>query len=211
MSMFKHSGPRTQRLVKYLKRRSRTPRPGRPQLDCKSYPTLFRKQAIVFTDTADFTIRTARDGILHCLMLFEEISNAAIKAIGKEKGDVVKMEGDSLLLRFPDVGDACRGVIALDAALTRMNRGRPANEQLSFSYGIGYGDVLDLEDDVFGLEVNLASKIGEDLAKPGEVLLTPAAAAALDAKLLKRVVSYKIVAFEKSAIPIQRLKLPGRR
>ena len=40
-------------------------------------------------------------------------------------------------------------------------------------YGVGFGDVLELDGDVFGAEVNLASKIGEDLARPGEVLLTP--------------------------------------
>ena len=39
--------------------------------------------------------------------------------------------------------------------------------------------MLDLDGDLFGLEVNLASKIGEDMARPGQALLTPAAADAL--------------------------------
>ena len=62
---------------------------------------------------------------------------------------------------------------------------------MQFSYGIGYGDMLDLDDDMFGLEVNLASKIGEDLARPGEALLTPSAAAALDPATLRRVVPHR--------------------
>ena len=101
-----------------------------------------------------------------------------------------------------------RGVLAVENALRRLNRGRPANERLRFSYGIGYGEVLDLEKDVFGLEVNLASKLGEDLAKPGEALLTPSAAAALDRRTLKRVTLHRIVTYARRAIPVQRLRLP---
>ena len=41
--------------------------------------------------------------------------------------------------------------------------------------GIGYGPVILVGDrDVFGAEVNAASKLGEDTAGPGEVLVTEA-------------------------------------
>jgi class 3 adenylate cyclase len=123
---------------------------------------------------------------------------------------MVKVEGDSFLIRYDDVNDAVRGVLALDDAVQSYNRKRPENEQVHFSYGVGYGDVLDIDDDMFGLEVNLASKIGEDLAEPGEALLTPSAAAALEPALLKRVVPYRIVTFGKQAFPVHRFKLRGR-
>jgi adenylate cyclase len=161
----------------------------------------------VFTDTDDFTIQVARHGILHFLMLFDRLLAVAGPAVRKAGGEVVKAEGDSLLLRFDDVAAACRGVLAVEAALHRVNRGRPAFERLAFSYGVGFGDVLDVEGDIFGLEVNLASKLGEDLAKRGEVLLTPTAAASLPSTLLRRVVPYKVVTFEGRGIAIQRLKL----
>ena len=96
---------------------------------------------------------------------------------------------------------------ALDTTLRRVNRSRPEDERFRFSYGIGYGDVIELEGDVFGLEVNMASKLGEDLAKPGEALLTPAAAAGLDPRTLRRVKAYRVVTFKKMAIPIQQLRL----
>ena len=207
MSMFAHRGKRTRRLVSFLRRRAKADPARRPEMDCKSFPDLFRKRAVVFTDTADFTIRTARDGILHFLMLFERFVHEAEKVAARGGGDVVKVEADSLLLRFDDATRACEGVDALEALLARMNRGLPENERLRFSYGIGYGDVLDLDADLFGLEVNLASKIGEDLARPGEALLTPSASAALDAATLRRVVPHKVVAFGRSAIPVSRLKL----
>ena len=208
--MFSKGGRRTGRLRQFLRRRTKTDPQRRPELDCKSFPSLFRKRAIVFTDTADFTLRTARDGILHFLMVFDTVSSAARKVVRSTGGELVKVEGDSFLIRYDHVDDAARGVLALDDAIQAYNRRRPENEQVHFSYGIGYGDVLDIDDDMFGLEVNLASKIGEDLAEPGEALLTPSAAAALDPALLKRVVPYRIVTFGKQAFPVHRLKLRGR-
>lgn len=205
--MFPRAGVRTRRLRKALADRARARPARRPALDEASRPVIFRPRAIVFTDTADFTTRTLRDGILHFLMIFDRLVRAAEPVIRKGGGDLVKVEGDSLLLRYADVGAACRGVADIQGVLRRVNRGRPADERLRFSYGIGYGEVLDLEHDMFGLEVNLASKIGEDLARPGEALLTPAAAAALDERTLRRVVPYKIVTFGSSAVPVQRLKL----
>jgi adenylate cyclase len=207
MGLFHSNGPRTRRLLAHLRRRSGTAVAQRPARDTRAHSRLFQQRAVVFTDTADFTARTLRDGILHFLMLFERLVTAATPVLRRAGGEIVKVEGDSLLLRFPDVTAACRGVRALDALLVSLGTGRPHNERLRFSYGIGYGEVLDLEGDMFGLEVNLASKLGEDLARPGEALLTPAAAAALDAEHLRDVVPYRIVTFGGTAIPVNRLKL----
>ena len=165
------SGPRTRRLRSILRRRERTTLERRPALDARGLGVLARPLAIVYTDTDDFTHRAARDGILHFLMCFDRALRHLRPGIARHRGRVVKVEADSLMLAFPDAPSACRGVLAMEQALRRLNRGRPTNEQLAFSYGIGFGQVLELEDDVFGLEVNLASKLGEDLARPGEVLL----------------------------------------
>jgi len=208
VTLFPHDGPDTRRLLRYLRRRERSVRAQRPALDCSSWPALTRRQAVVFTDTADFTVRTLRDGILHFLMSFESVSAAVVPVVRRAGGQVVKIEGDSLLLTFDDAVAACRGVLAVEATVRRYNRPRPADERFRFSYGIGYGDLVMVDGDRFGLELNLASKLGEDLAKPGEALLTPAAAAALDAATLRRVVPYRVIAFKKMAIPVQRLRLP---
>ncbi len=205
--MFHHPGARTKKLIRYLKRRAKGKAKGRAAMDAETFPALFRKRAVVFTDTADFTMRTARDGILHFLMVFERVAEEAAAVVKKTGGELVKAEGDSLLIRYDDINRACRGVVALEGAVQRLNRGRPENERLHFSYGIGYGDVLDLDEDMFGLEVNLASKLGEDLAEPGEALLTPQAAAAVDAATLKRLVPHQVITFGTQSVPVQRLKL----
>ena len=47
--------------------------------------------------------------------------------------------------------------------------------------GLGFGRVLRIGDaDVFGAEVNAASKLGEDIAKAGEILVTQGVKAALE-------------------------------
>src|SRR6185503_3350554 len=110
MVMFRSKGMRTKRLMAFLRRRART-RPGkRPELDCTTFPRLFRKRAIVFTDMADFTVRTARDGILHFLMVFDRVADEAARIVRKTGGELVKVEGDSLLIRYDDMAGACRGV-----------------------------------------------------------------------------------------------------
>ena len=103
------------------------------------------------------------------------------------------MQGDCIL--------SARGVESADSQAIGTS------ERFRFSYGIGCGDVIEVDGDVFGLEVNMASKLGEDLARPGEALLTPAAAAALDRRSLRRVRPYRVVTFKKMAIPIQQLRL----
>jgi hypothetical protein len=98
-------------------------------------------------------------------------------------------------------------------ALADLNRGRPASERLAFSFGIGFGEVLDLGHDLLGLEVNLASKLGEDTARPGEILLTPDAARTLPPPLARRLVPLGVARFTSRPMPVARLKAgrPGAR
>ena len=207
MPYLRGHGQRTRRLAAFLRKRARAAAPARPALDCRRFPALFRKRAVVFTDTDHFTLLVARHGMLHFLMLFDRAVRVLEPVVGRSGGRLLKAEGDSLLLSYPDAASACAGVIAMQTALRRLNADKPRNERLAFSYGVGFGDVLEIEHDLFGLEVNLASKLGEDRAKRNEALLTPAAAAALPPRLQRRLVPYDVATFEGRALPIQRLKL----
>lgn len=205
--MFRHGGAHTRCLAVYLKRRASEARERRAALDAQARARLFHKRAVVFTDTADFTRRTARDGILHFLMTFDRVVAALEPALRRLGGRIVKVEADSLLLCFPSASRACAAVEGMERRLTGWNRAHPPDERMRFSYGVGYGEVLELETDIFGLEVNLASKVGEDLARPGQVLLTPAAAAALGAGMLRRVVPHRAMVLGRSTVPVRRLRV----
>ncbi len=208
MSFLRQEGPPGRRLLSFLRRREKQERRRHAAMDEALEKTLLRPLGIVFTDTADFTLRTARDGLLHFLMVFQRILDSVPAALRPHRGRIVKVEADSLLLAFPDAVTACLGAASLERLLRRMNAGRPANERLRFSYGIGYGDVLELPHDLFGLEVNLASKLGEDLARPGEALLTPAAREALGGSIVRRrLVPYRSVRYGRSTYTIERFVL----
>ncbi len=154
-------------------------------------------------------MRVARHGMMHFLMIFARGVRALRPIVARHRGRLVKVEADSLLLVFPDATRACRAVIAMAAALERLNRAKPESERVEFSFGIGFGALLDLGRDVLGLEVNLASKLGEDRARRGEILLTEAAAAALPASLRGRLEHCGTVDFTGERMRIARLK--GRR
>ena len=201
--------PRTRALASALRRREGRGRAQRAALDARTRAALARPLAVVYTDTADFTLRVARHGILHFLMVFARAVRTLRPLVARHRGRLVKGEADSLLLAFPDAETACRAALAMSPAIARLNRGRPASERVSFSFGIGFGEVLDLGHDLLGLEVNLASKLGEDRARPGEILLTPGAVAALPAALRRRLVPHGFARFTARPMPVARLASPA--
>jgi len=205
----KSTSARSRTLAATLRRRERLSPARRAELDRRTVARLSRPLAIVYTDTADFTVRVAAHGMLHFLMVFERALRMLRPLLARHGGRLVKVEADSLLLVFPDVPRACRAVAAMSSALSRLNRGRPPHERTVFSFGIGTGEVLDLGRDVFGLEVNLASKLGEDVARPGEVLLTEAAVAALPPSLRGRIVPHATITFTGRPQKVARLR-PSR-
>ena len=60
------------------------------------------------------------------------------------------------------------------------NEPLPAASEIYIAIGVGYGRILLVgDDDAYGDEMNVACKLGEDLAEQGEILLTAAAHEAL--------------------------------
>jgi len=80
-------------------------------------------------------------------------------------GNVIKFDADNVFAHFNSIDSASKCAQIVHDTL------RP----IEVSIGIGWGDVILLEDDAFGLEFNLTSKAGEDQAGPSETLLTAAA------------------------------------
>ncbi|MCI0659994.1 MAG: hypothetical protein L0220_02865 [Acidobacteria bacterium] len=94
---------------------------------------------------------------------------------------MIKTDADNLFCLFDTVADAVKASREIITRLNAVNVVLPVDRQLYVAFGIGYGKILNISDeDLFGDEVNLASKLGEDIAEKGEVLLTSAARAELD-------------------------------
>jgi class 3 adenylate cyclase len=104
----------------------------------------------------------------------------AVPTVTGSGGTLLKAEADNLYCLFDTVNDAVRAAREIIRQLTTVNVLLPAGRRLYASIGIGYGDILVLEgEDLFGDEVNVTSKLGEDVAQGGMVLLTEAARAEL--------------------------------
>lgn len=136
--------------------------------------------AIIFTDLSGFSRNTAEFGIIHFLQIIFESERILLPIIYEHNGLLIKAEGDSLMLIFRTALDAVQCSIKMQNTLKEYNANKPEHEKVLLCVGIGYGKILRIGDaDIFGEEVNAASKLGEDLAKKEEILITKNAAAEL--------------------------------
>ena len=119
--------------------------------------------AVMFTDMAGFSSETSSRGILSALTRVYIAQEILAAAIEQNEGAVLKSMGDSLLAIFknPDSAYNC----ATDLSRSELYS--------SLTIGIGYGKVLQFGKlDIYGEEVNLASRLAEDLGTGGQLLVT---------------------------------------
>jgi len=129
--------------------------------------------AVVFTDLSGFSRRVAEFGIIHFIQTIYESLRICVPIIEDYDGLLLKIEGDSMLMVFrkPERAVAC--CIAMQRAVQKHNESLPDTEKVLLCIGIGFGKVLRIGDaDVYGAEVNAASKLGEDTAKKLEIMVT---------------------------------------
>jgi adenylate cyclase len=137
---------------------------------------LFGEQwCVMFTDLSGFSRHVAKFGIIHFLQTIHESERILIPVIEDHDGILLKVEGDSFLVIFRNVSKAIRCSINMQQTLKDYNSGKSDEEKVLLCIGLGYGPMLRIGDsDVFGNEVNSASKLGEDTAHAWEILVTEA-------------------------------------
>lgn len=139
------------------------------------------RRAVMVLDMSGFSRTTQVHGVVSFLMMIHQMRLLAVPTIEARGGVLVKAEADNLYCLFDRVDDAVAASREIIRQLATVNVLLPAGRRLYASIGIGYGDILVLGgEDLFGDEVNLASKLGEDVAQGGMLLLTEAARAELD-------------------------------
>jgi len=147
-------------------------------VDAADVDSLLRRRfeklmAIVITDMCGFSVETHRRGIAHFLSKIMRMQRLLEPLVDRCGGSLIKRFADDLMLSFPDSPAALRFCFAAEDVLTEHNRGIEEDMQIHVCYGVGFGPVLDVGGaDAFGQEVNLASKLGEDVAQAHEVLVT---------------------------------------
>lgn len=160
------------RLEKLIEERLR-PKANQARVDEKIWNLFGERWAVMFTDLSGFSRRVADFGVIHFLQTIYESNRLLVPLIEEHSGILLKVEGDSMLVIFRDVDEAIACSIAMQRRTRAYNRKRPKTEEVLLCIGLGYGDMLRIGDsDVFGAEVNAASKLGEDYARPYEILVT---------------------------------------
>ncbi|HEY5790993.1 MAG TPA: adenylate/guanylate cyclase domain-containing protein [Gammaproteobacteria bacterium] len=129
--------------------------------------------AIMFTDLAGFSRQVAEFGIIHFLEVIMRQKQLLLPVISEHDGILIKIEADSLLCIFRRAARAHQAALAMQAACASYNVDKRPEDQVLLCIGLGFGELLRIGDsDVYGREVNAASKLGEDTATAGEILLT---------------------------------------
>jgi class 3 adenylate cyclase len=152
--------------------------------------TYGQTRAIFVLDMSGFSRMTIQHGIVHFLSMIHRMSTIAVPIIEGFGGDVIKLEADNIFAVFPEVDAAVNACQSITHGLSAANTMLPKENDMRVSIGIGYGEILIVQGgdmntegrDLYGTEVNLASKLGEDLCECGEILLTENAFERLNSK-----------------------------
>jgi adenylate cyclase len=151
------------------------PGADRDAIDRRIWDLFGEEWAVMFTDLAGFSRQVAAFGILHFLQIIWEQKQLLLPIAAEHDGILIKVEADSFLILFrrPESAVAC--AVRMQRACQAASRAKAPEDRVLLCVGIGHGKILRIGDqDVFGAEVNAASKLGEDRAKQDEILVTGA-------------------------------------
>ena len=129
--------------------------------------------AVFVLDMSGFSLLTRQYGIVHYLSMVRRMQLTTAPIVKSYNGSMIKYEADNCFAVFPDSLSAVHAAIAMQHAFTASNMLTPDDFDIHIACGIDYGKLLIVgHEDCFGDPVNRASKMGEDLAAAGEVLVT---------------------------------------
>jgi len=133
-------------------------------------------KAVLALDMSGFTDLVQRFGVVHYVAIIRRMNLIAGQVIETNKGAIAKTDADNLTAVFDSVSYAVEAADRLFQAFEDDNQDKPSSRHIRASVGIAYGDILAVPGyDVNGDAVNLSYKLGEDLAKVGEILIDQSA------------------------------------
>ena len=151
------------------------PGADKENIDARIWDLFGEEWCVMFTDLSGFSRGVAKFGIIHFLQTIYESERILIPVIEDHDGILLKVEGDSFLVIFRNVRKALQAAVHMQRVLKAYNLDKVEEEKVLLCVGLGFGKMLRIGDtDVFGAEVNAASKLGEDTAKAWEILVTEA-------------------------------------
>ncbi len=145
------------------------------EIDQRIWDLFGEEWCVMMTDLAGFSRRVAEYGIIHFLQTIYESERLLLPVIEQHEGFLLKTDGDSFLVIFRKPQKALQCALVMQQTLIPYNEAKLEQERVHLCVGLGFGKILRVGNtEVFGAEVNAACKLGEDVAKQGETLVTGA-------------------------------------
>jgi class 3 adenylate cyclase len=129
--------------------------------------------AVFVLDMSGFSMLTRKYGIVHYLSMVRRMQLTTEPIVKSYGGRMLKYEADNCFAVFPEPLAAVNAAIAIQHAFKAANLLTSDDLDIHISCGIDYGKLLIIgNEDCFGDPVNRTSKMGEDVAAAGEILIT---------------------------------------
>lgn len=142
------------------------------RLEMLLWETFGVQRVVLALDMSGFSRTVREQGIVAFLCHIRRMQRQAVPALRQAGGELVKCDADNLMVVFEHADAALQGALAARAACAAAG--------IAVSIGLDRGRILLIpETDCYGDAVNIAYKLGEDLAGAGEILLSDAVRQAL--------------------------------
>lgn len=133
-----------------------------------------RERAILSIDMTGFTVSTVRLGELQGLTRILDAQRVAIPVMQDYGAELVRCFADDIVALFMEPDSAVDAALEIHRRVELFNASSLASEHPTrCCAGVGYGRVLAIGPNLAqGDEMNRASKLGEDIARGNETLVT---------------------------------------
>ena len=147
--------------------------PSRQRLEKRLWKEFGSEYAVFVLDMSGFSLLTRKYGIVHYLSMVRRMQLTTKPIVRSFGGSMIKYEADNCFAVFPEPLAAVNAAIAMQHAFDAANLLTSDDLDIHIACGIDYGKILIIgHQDCFGDPVNRASKMGEDVAAAGEILVT---------------------------------------
>jgi len=144
-----------------------------PNLEDEVWREFGCQRAVLIMDSTGFTRITKSHGIVHYLGLLAQIRRTLGPLLDAQGSLRTRMEADNIYAEYESVEQALKAALEVNKTLDQVSVPLTETEKFGICSGIGFGQMLDSgHEGLYGAQMNLASKLGEDTAESGEILLT---------------------------------------
>ena len=125
------------------------------------------RSTIMFTDIVGYSSMVSRDekGAMELLSIHDKIIEPILDDHG---GEIIKKIGDSIFARFKSPLEGVETAIKIQKKLKKRNSISDSQNKFQIRIGLHLGNVIEKDNDLFGHDVNLCSRI-ESIAPRGGI------------------------------------------